>query len=190
MDIAAYTFDEFLQKVRAFHGNPSPGVTLGGIMVSMAQSTLPKGTLFDAICETDKCLPDAIQILTPCTIGNGWMRIVNSGRFSVSLYDKHTGEGVRVFVDPEKARAFPEINKWFFALVPKKQQDKERLMNEIKNSGAEILGMRRIKVDIGALPSPEDSQYAICPQCKESYLPNDKGVCLACQGKAYIMETL
>ena len=188
MNIASYTFEEFLQKVRAFHGNPSPGVTLGGMMVDMAQRNLPQGGLYDAICETDKCLPDAIQILTPCTIGNGWMRTINSGRFSVSLYDKHTGEGVRVFVDPEKVKAFPEISKWFFALVPKKEQDKERLMAEIKNYSASILGMRAVTVDIKSLPSPDECKYAVCSVCKESYLANDEGTCLACQGKAYMTE--
>lgn len=186
MNIASYTYDEFLQKVRAFHGNTSPGVVLGGIMVAKAQNSLPKEGLFDAICETDRCLPDAIQLLTPCTIGNGWMRIINTGRFAVSLYDKHTGEGVRVFVDQAKLHAFTEIEKWFNCLAPNKEQSKDRLLEEIKISGGNILGACNVKIDINSLPNPIECRYPICAKCGESYLPSDQGVCLGCQGKAYI----
>jgi formylmethanofuran dehydrogenase subunit E len=188
MNIGSYTLDEFVQKVKSFHGNPSPGVTLGGIMVDMAQRNLPENTLYDAICETEKCLPDAIQMLTPCTFGNGWMRIINSGRFSVTLYDKHTGEGIRVFVDPVKVKAFPEIDKWFFCLVPKKETDVNKLMEEVREFGSKVLGMRRVKVDIKSLPSPEEYKYALCSVCGESHIDDGKDVCLACRGKAYISD--
>ena len=100
MNIGSHSFDEFLQLVQSFHGYPAPGVVIGGIMVEVARRQLPAEVLFDAICETRNCLPDAIQILTPCTIGNGWLKVVNVGRFALTLYDKYQGEGVRVFLDP------------------------------------------------------------------------------------------
>ena len=188
MNIGSYTFDEFLQKVRAFHGNPAGGVVLGGMMVDMAQRNLPKDGLYDAICETDKCLPDSIQLLTPCTIGNGWMRIINSGRFSVTLYDKRSGEGVRVFVDPQKVKAFKELNNWFFSLIPKKEQERDRLAAEIKNHGNDILSMHCVIVDIDALPNKEEAAYSICAVCNESHLAADGSVCLSCQGKTYVTD--
>jgi formylmethanofuran dehydrogenase subunit E len=186
MNIGPYTFEEYVEKVRVFHGYPAPGVVLGGIMVDVALRNMPEDGLFDAISETDKCLPDAIQLLTSCTIGNGWMRIINTGRYALCLYEKHSGEGVRVFIDPEKLKAFTELNNWFFSLKPRNEIDKERLMAEIKNSGDEILGIRHVSVDIKSLPSKEEYSYALCRICKESYLVNDEGICLACQGKAYI----
>jgi formylmethanofuran dehydrogenase subunit E len=48
-------------------------------MTDLACRHLPADGLFDAISETPKCLPDAIQLLTPCTIGDGWLTIVNEG---------------------------------------------------------------------------------------------------------------
>jgi formylmethanofuran dehydrogenase subunit E len=42
----------------------------------------------------------------------------------LSLYDKHSGEGIRIFVDPDKLKSFQEIN----VLKPKKEQDKDLLM--------------------------------------------------------------
>ena len=144
MNIGSYSFDEFLQLVKSFHGYAAPGVVIGGIMVEVARRQLPAEVLFDAICETRNCLPDAIQLLTPCTIGNGWLKVVNVGRFALTLYDKYEGEGVRVFLDPAKTADWPEINAWYLKLKPKKDQDSDRLLDEIREAGPEILGWQRV----------------------------------------------
>ena len=103
MNIRSYTFEQYVERVRDFHGFAAPGVLIGGFMVELAYQHLPEEGLFDAISETAKCLPDAIQLLTPCTVGNGWLTVINMGRYAMTLYNKYTGEGVRVFVDPLKA---------------------------------------------------------------------------------------
>lgn len=90
---------------------------MGGFMVDIALSMMPEGVLFEAVSKTRNCLPDAIQLLTPCTIGNGWMRILHLGRYALSLYDKKSGEGVRVFVDPVAVGECPEVKAWFFRLA-------------------------------------------------------------------------
>ncbi len=105
--IKDYTFEEFVEVVRSFHGFEAVGILIGGFMVDEACRLLPQGRIFDALCETPKCLPDAIQLLTPCTIGNGWLTVVNVGRYALTLYDKETGDGVRVFLDPAKLAQFP-----------------------------------------------------------------------------------
>ena len=94
--IGPFSFGEFVNRVREFHGFPAPGVVLGGIMVDLVLKNLPPDILFDALCETSKCLPDAVQLLTPCTVGNGWLTIRDWGRFALALYDKKTGTGIRV----------------------------------------------------------------------------------------------
>ena len=185
MNIGAYTYDEFLQKVCEFHGGPAPGVILGGMIVDMAKRNMPAGVLFDAICETDKCLPDSIQMMTPCKVGNGWMRIINTGRFAVTLYDKKNGNGVRVFVNSAKAKSLKAFYDWFACLVTKHEQNREQLMDDIRNHGYDVLDIQHVKVDIASLPNKEVEDYVICKECHESCLPTDTGVCLACQGKTY-----
>ena len=91
--VGEYTYEEFLDAVESFHGYRAPGVVIGGVMVDFAMQKLPSNTLFDAISETTYCLPDAIQLLTPCTTGNGWLRVFNLGRYALSLYDKYQGNG-------------------------------------------------------------------------------------------------
>ena len=123
MNIGSYSFDEFLQLVKSFHGHIAPGLIIGGFMVDVALRQLPAEVLFDAISETRTCLPDAMQLLTPCTIGNGWLKVVNLGRFALNLYDKYEGDGVRVWMDAAKVADWPEINNWYLKLKPKTEQD-------------------------------------------------------------------
>jgi len=123
MTIGPYTYEEYLEQVRRFHGHIAPGMVIGGFMVDLALKNLPEGEFFDALCETGACLPDAIQLLTPCTIGNGWLKVINMGRYALTLYEKFGGRGVRVYVNAEKTDAWPELKSWYFKLKPKKEQD-------------------------------------------------------------------
>ena len=107
MDIENYSFEEFKALAERFHGYAAPGLLLGGYMVALAKSRLPEGTLFEAISETRKCLPDAVQLLSLCSMGNNWLKVRDLGRYAVSLYDKHTGRGVRVSVSLEKLKEWP-----------------------------------------------------------------------------------
>ena len=101
MRIGKWDHDAFVAVVKDFHGHVAPGVIIGGYMVEMARRTLPEGILYDAVSETVQCLPDAIQLLTPCTVGNGWLKVYHFGIYALSLYDKYTGEGTRVRLNVE-----------------------------------------------------------------------------------------
>ena len=79
MRIGKWDHDVFVAVVKDFHGHVAPGVIIGGYMVEMARRTLPEGILYDAVSETVQCLPDAIQLLTPCTVGNGWLKVYHFG---------------------------------------------------------------------------------------------------------------
>ena len=189
MNIGSHSFDDFLQLVKSFHGNVAPGVVIGGIMVDAARRQLPAEVLFDAICETRNCLPDAIQLLTPCTLGNGWLKVVNVGRYALTLYDKYEGEGVRVFLDPAKMADWPEINNWYRKLKPKKEQDSALLLAQIREAGLEILGWQQIKIRPQFLGKRHRGAIVICPLCREAYPGQDGGICRACQGEPlYVTE--
>ena len=127
--------------------------------------------------------PDAVQLLTPCTIGNGWLKVVNVGRFALALYDKYEGKGVRVFLDPVKVADWPEINSWYLKLKPKKEQDSGRLLEEIRNAGPEILGWQRVMIRPQFLGKRHRGRIVICPLCREAYPAQDGGICRACQGE-------
>jgi formylmethanofuran dehydrogenase subunit E len=182
MNIRQYTFEEFLERAREFHGYPAPGIAVGGFMVDLAYRHLPKEGLFKALCETPKCLPDAIQLLTPCTTGNGRLTVINVGRYALALYDKESGEGVRVFVDAAKLEALPELKSWFFKLKPKNEQDSDLLIAQIGEGGSSICGVQKVMVADRFLTRRRRSGIALCPKCHESYPVDDGAVCLVCSG--------
>lgn len=190
MIIRNYTFEEFVERVKEFHGYAAPGVIIGGSMVDLAYHHLPKEGLFDALCETPKCLPDAIQLLTPCTVGNGWLTVVNIGRYALTLYNKETGEGVRVFVDTEKLEIWPELKTWFFKLKPKKEQDQELLAAQIKEAGNGICSVQKVEVAERFIKRRPRGSLAVCPKCREGYPLDDGPLCLACSGKEILYLSL
>jgi formylmethanofuran dehydrogenase subunit E len=183
MKIRNYTFEEFVDRVKEFHGYEAPGVITGGFMVDLAFRHLPEGWLLDALSETPKCLPDAIQLLAPCTVGNGWLTVVNVGRYALTLYNKESGEGVRVFVDTDKLDPWPELKTWFFKLKPKKEQDRDLLAAQIKEAGCQICSVQKVKVADRFIQRRPRGSLAVCPKCGEGYPLNDGPLCLACSGK-------
>jgi formylmethanofuran dehydrogenase subunit E len=184
MQVGSYSFQEFKNKAAEFHGYPAPGLLIGGYMVEMAKAALPPDILFEAVVESKKCLPDAVQLLTLCSIGNGWMKIINLGRYAVSLFDKYTGEGVRVSVDLDKLKDWPEIQGWFLKLVPKKDQDTEKLFHEIETAGDTILRLEKVTVQKRLLGHSHMTRIEACPVCREAYPVSDGAICRGCQGEA------
>lgn len=184
MHVGSYSFQEFKNKAAEFHGYPAPGLLIGGYMVEMAKAALPPNILFEAVVESKKCLPDAVQLLTLCSIGNGWMKIINLGRYAVSLFDKYTGEGVRVSVDLDKLKDWPEIEGWFLKLVPKKDQDTEKLFLEIETAGDTILRLEKVTVQKRLLGHSHMTRIEPCPVCREAYPVSDGAICRGCQGEA------
>lgn len=183
MKIAAYSYDEYVHLVKSFHGSLAPGLIIGGFIVDLALKNLPEGEFFDAICETSVCLPDAVQLLTPCTIGNGWLKIFDVGRFAVTLYEKEKGTGIRVYLDSEKLKPWPEFNAWYFKLKKKKEQDFELLMNQIKDAGPSVLSMQPVRVKPELTVKRSLGPTTACPACGESYPLRDGASCLSCQGR-------
>ncbi|MDO9263984.1 MAG: FmdE family protein [Desulfosalsimonadaceae bacterium] len=179
-----FTFEESLDLIRSFHGFPAPGLVLGVRMVTHAMDQLPENILFDAISETASCLPDAVQILTLCTIGNAWLKVADLGKFAVTLYDKSTGEGVRVFLDPQKLKSWPEFYGWFYKLKPKKDQDTERLLKEIQTAGSNVLTLEHVQVQPRHLVKRSKGPITTCPECGEAFPAKHGDVCKGCGGES------
>jgi formylmethanofuran dehydrogenase subunit E len=189
MNFGKYSQDEYFRQVKSFHGSIAPGLIMGGIMITMAQERVPKDSLCDVICETSSCLPDAAQLLTPCTTGNGWLKVVDLGRFALTLYDKQSGDGIRIFLDKGKIDKYEEIKNWFLKLKPKKEQDSEKLREQILNAGREIYSIQKVRVQPDLLLKRSKGSIAICPACGEAYPAKHGANCLACQGQSpYLTE--
>lgn len=183
MNICTYSYKEYLHLVKSFHGSLAPGLIIGGFIVDLAMKNLPEGEFFDAVCETPVCLPDAVQILTPCTIGNGWLSVVNFGKFAVTLYEKYSGKGVRVYLNTKKLEAWPEIRDWYLKKKKKNEQDSDLLLAQIKKAGHSLLSIQCVQVEPDKIRRKKMGPVDICPVCKEAYPTHDGEKCKACQGE-------
>jgi formylmethanofuran dehydrogenase subunit E len=184
MNIGIYSFSQFRKLAEDFHGYAAPGLLVGGYMVELGKGLLPDGTLFEAVAETGKCLPDAVQLLTLCSTGNQRLHIHDLGLYAVSLYDKHTGKGVRVSIDPARLYAYPEIRGWFMKEKPKQAQDIVELEREIETAGHTICKVQRVRIDQQFLGHGHMGTIGICPRCGEAYPLDHGALCLGCQGQA------
>ncbi len=187
--ICSLGIEDYISKLTKFHGNFAPGLLIGGYMVDIASRNMTQYEFFDAICESSSCLPDAIQMLTPCTVGNGWLKIVDTGRFAISFYEKKSGEGVRVFLDASKLENYPEIKNWFLRLKTKQEQDKDALVREIISAGDKIYSMMNIVVSPKYRGKHAHSSIGICGSCGEAFPEIDGKICRACQGASIYQET-
>lgn len=178
----------FLEEVEKFHGWKAPGIIIGGFMVDWGLELMGDEIEFDAIVETSHCLPDAVQIFTSCTIGNGWMKILDWDKFAISFYDRRTLAGVRIWLDPEKLKAFPSIYRWYMRLAPKQELPLEILVDAILAAGRSLLSANPMRITRFS-ERKKKGPTALCPDCGEAYPVSQGPQCLACQGQKYYAET-
>lgn len=154
-------------------------------MVDWARELIGPKVEADAIVETRHCLPDAVQLLTPCTIGNGWLKILDWDKFALTLYDRRKLTGYRVWFDLEKARQkFPDLYNWYMRLVRKPDLPLDRLLNAITRAGRLPLSWKPIRMT-RLHERKKKGVIEICPRCHEAFPAAQGRQCLACQGSGY-----
>ena len=185
--ICGRTHEELLRDIKNFHGYVAPGLVIGAFMVDVAYRLLEKNVEADVIVETKHCLPDAIQIFSPCTVGNGWLKILDLDKFAVAFHDRHTHAGIRIWLDLKKAEAHQNIYKWFMGQVSKKDLPSEVLVDAILKAGDDILSHAPVVV-IKNAKREKKGAVRVCERCQEAYSASQGDICLACQGLGYYIQ--
>lgn len=168
----------YFEDARSFHGYLSPGIVLGIIMVDLAKELLGPRKLIDAVVETQRCIPDAIQLMTACTYGNGWMRVKDWGKLALTLYDKEKLDGIRVFLNPREVKKYPLIQKWHMKIG---DVDKGEAAREIISAGRNILSWQ--KVTLIPYKRGKKAPISFCYSCGEAHPASDGDLCARCSGK-------
>ena len=185
--LCGISLEDFLVRMEEFHGYRSPGLVVGGTMVDLALRELGTAPYLHVVTETVICLPDAVQLLTPCTVGNGLLKVLDWGKFALTSYDGETFQGVRIWLNPDALTAYPLIQRWHERSDPSKDKPVfEHLIAEILDAGQEIFTYRPIRLH-RAFERPEDSPTSPCPNCGESYALHLGSKCPACQDQAYYL---
>ena len=176
---------DFLIRMEEFHGYRSPGLLLGGIMVDVALRELGTTPYLNMVTETVVCLPDAVQLLTPCTIGNGFLQVLDWGKFAITSYDRLKLSGVRVWLNPEALITYPLTRGWFERSIPGPEKPPfDEIASEILDAGTKILDHRLVRLN-QSLKDSESVPTGQCPKCGESYALRLGSSCPACRDDAY-----
>jgi formylmethanofuran dehydrogenase subunit E len=182
--ICGLDLPSYLVRAEEFHGHVSPGVVLGGFLLDAAWSRLGDTPYLNAVVETMVCLPDAVQMLTPCTLGNGFMQVLDWGKFALTVYDRETLRGFRAWADRQAIAQLPAIAGWFLRTGLGPALPKDEVVQHIAAHGPELVGVAPVSLP-QALKSKEKVATGPCPQCGESYPLRFGPSCAACQGLAY-----
>ncbi len=168
----------YFEQGAEFHGFLSPGFILGAIMVDLAKELLGPRNLMDAVVETKACIPDAVQLMTDCTYGNGWMTVKDWGKLALALYDKKELDGIRVYVNLEEIKKYPLIEQWLMMVGA---VDKEEVAKELMRAGRDIFSWQRVRV--ARHRKVKKAPVAVCNSCGESHPAADGDLCTRCRGK-------
>ncbi len=83
-----------------FHGHSCPGLASGYRAATAAMEALgvtrPEDEDLFAICETDACGVDAIQVIAGTTAGKGNLVIYDYGKHAFTFYNRKDGKAVRI----------------------------------------------------------------------------------------------
>ncbi|MBI3892094.1 MAG: hypothetical protein HY303_11265 [Candidatus Wallbacteria bacterium] len=193
------TLENYMRKTADFHGcfMKAPGIVIGCHMVEYALELIgePRGAL-NAVTETRVCLSDCIQVMTGCTLGNKHLKLAdNLGRYALTLYDRDSGEGVRVYLDLSKidATRHPELHSFHLRQraplvltdMDFRKKSGTKVVKEFLEARREVLSWQRVKVAY-ARKDPMDPSVP-CTVCGEPFLKKTRepGPCPACDGAAY-----
>ena len=176
--------DQYLEKAEAYHGHICSGQVLGIRMALLGLKLLglrPEDNLRDLVIflETDRCVADAVYVVTGITVGRRRVKMFAYGKTAMSFLDLKSGRAFRVWV---KTSDRPPHD------APKAEQTAfwERYIDK------EIFGWREVKIELpdGDLPGPPVS-VKVCQNCGEDVLDckevvqGGRVLCLACAEGAY-----
>ena len=184
-EICGVSYEDFVIRMEEFHGYRSPGIILGAMMVEAALKEVGTTPYLNVVTETIVCLPDAVQLLTPCTIGNGFLQVLDWGKFALTAYDRKTLAGIRVWLNHDALAGYPLIHGWFERSSKTKEKPVfEELSPEILKAGSNLITHRPVRL-YQALKSSQHVPTGRCPHCGESYPLHFGTACPSCAGKAY-----
>jgi formylmethanofuran dehydrogenase subunit E len=135
--------------------------------------------------ETDRCLPDAIELVTGCRLGNRKLKLRDMGKMAATFLDLSSGRAIRIAArdvyDEQAQKLFPEL-------------DREAALAQIYRVGTdeELFSRVWVRVPIG----PEDvpgyhAARTTCTDCGEGISfgrevrQGSRTLCLACAGHSY-----
>jgi iron complex transport system ATP-binding protein len=175
-------FDVYLKKAGDFHGHICAGIALGTKMSLAALRALglepgARNKSLIVYAEIDRCMTDAVQVVTGCSLGHRSLKHVDYGKFAATYVNLETGKALRATI------------KEHFSNEDSIEETVKKI-SRIPES--ELVTLEEVTVDIpeNDLPgTPKDR--AVCAVCGERVMDgrevnkDGKVLCRACAHGSY-----
>jgi formylmethanofuran dehydrogenase subunit E len=187
-----------LKEIGDFRRAVEPGIAYGIKMIFGVKNYLKikdfKKVNLLVIAETSRCLPDAIQFLCGCTIGNRRLVIKDVGKMAATFIDRDANRSVRVTISPKFQKQDVKHSKKLIKLKEKldfeeiesiRLQDSQEIL-EIPNT--ELLRIQEVEITEPLSEIFLPSGILLCEKCGESIkeskvkIKDGKKLCLVCVG--------
>ena len=134
-------YEEQLAKAGEFHGHICGGIAIGtklamyGLeLLGMELNKRHKNLI--VFLEIDRCMSDAVQSVTGCSMGKRTLKQMYYGKFAATFYNTDTGEALRI--------TDADANKKF-----KDEETKEEMIERFKTTSPEILfKVDKVKIEL------------------------------------------
>ena len=173
------TREELLDRCIEFHGHLCLGQVLGLRLALKGMELIGTHNPSKMIVfvENDRCIADAIQIMTGTRIGRRSAKLVNYGKMAATFVNTESGDAYRVNVRH---------------VDPSARHDREALRHTLDAPEAELLVWRRVAVSLKPEDFPGRPRRTVnCVRCREKVfdgheVEDDAGpLCLSCARGAY-----
>ena len=163
-----------IEKVVPFHGFLTSGALIGIQMLNIAKRVLDvrDGERIYVTCETKSCMPDPFQILAAATIGNNGLKINNLGKMAVTVNKQapegvHSIKGVRIILDPEKAKDYPKLHAWY---LNTEKLPHEEVVPILLAAGEKVYSWKPVDLEV---PVRKKKRIQCCKSCGEMFIQHD-----------------
>jgi formylmethanofuran dehydrogenase subunit E len=185
MNSNPYDFEYYLKKAGDFHGHLCGGIVLGTKMTLAALKTLGmdpgvKNKNLIVFVEVDRCMTDAVQAITGCSVGHRSLKHIDYGKFAATFVNLETKKALRATIK-ESFDSHGPID--------------EVIKKVAAAPDAELVILQEVKVDIPETDLPGNpTQRAYCSTCGERVMDGrdvkrgDKVLCRACANGKYYVE--
>ncbi len=176
-------YDEQLKKAADFHGHICGGIAIGtklamyGLeLLGMELNEMHKNLI--VFLEIDRCMSDAVQSVTGCSMGKRTLKQMYYGKFAATFCNTGTGEALRI----------ADANKKF-----KDEETKEEMIARFRRTPPEeLFKVDKVKIELSRGDMPGKPYTTVfCSVCGEKVsdgrhvLRGGKPVCRSCDEGSY-----
>lgn len=178
-------YEKQLSKAVKFHGHLCGGIAIGTRLAMYGLELLgmelnQKHDNLIVFLEIDRCMADAVQSVTGCSMGKRTLKQMYYGKFAATFYNQDTGEALRI--------SDSDANK-----ESKDDETKEEMIARFRRTPPEdLFKVDKVKIELGLGDMPgKPYTTAFCSVCGEKVsdgrhrLVGGKPICISCAEESY-----